>query len=223
MFYPRVQRKCIVAMAIKGGFFAMDEKQKGPKSGAVTRRVFGSLAGGVFVAAVTGGAFDGCAPPDGKQEPASEGTQETSGVAEASARTDASSEPGFDATDVADATDATSGESEPAFEKKGPPELPPVELEGRTYVTVELSKHPKMEKVGAAISVSIPNKDFDLVRLKRSDDYEFSAVSLTCTHNGCTIGWRPDKFAFVCPCHVAMFTEEGRCHSGARKTSLKNL
>ncbi len=30
-----------------------------------------------------------------------------------------------------------------------------------------------------------------------------------CTHLGCTINWKPEAQAFVCPCHDAKFSKEG--------------
>jgi cytochrome b6-f complex iron-sulfur subunit len=35
------------------------------------------------------------------------------------------------------------------------------------------------------------------------------AVNPTCTHQGCTVEWKPVNKAFVCPCHEAQFAADG--------------
>ncbi len=36
------------------------------------------------------------------------------------------------------------------------------------------------------------------------------AVNPTCTHQGCLVNWKPDQKAFVCPCHGAKFSSDGK-------------
>ena len=43
---------------------------------------------------------------------------------------------------------------------------------------------------------------FYLVRL---EDGGFMAVSLKCTHLGCSVMWNEEKTEFVCPCHASSF------------------
>ena len=45
-----------------------------------------------------------------------------------------------------------------------------------------------------------------LVRLK---DGGFMALSLKCTHLGCSIRWYEDDNKFVCPCHASEFDMKG--------------
>ncbi len=45
-----------------------------------------------------------------------------------------------------------------------------------------------------------------LVRLK---DGGFMALSLKCTHLGCSIRWNEDQNKFVCPCHASEFDMKG--------------
>ncbi len=47
---------------------------------------------------------------------------------------------------------------------------------------------------------------FYLVRLK---DGGFMALSLKCTHLGCSVDWVPTKDEFVCPCHASIYNMEG--------------
>jgi cytochrome b6-f complex iron-sulfur subunit len=45
--------------------------------------------------------------------------------------------------------------------------------------------------------------------LARLEDGGFIALSLRCTHLGCSITWEEDKNRFVCPCHSSSFEITG--------------
>ena len=45
--------------------------------------------------------------------------------------------------------------------------------------------------------------------LARQQDGGFIALSLRCTHLGCSISWEADKNRFICPCHSSAFTISG--------------
>jgi cytochrome b6-f complex iron-sulfur subunit len=45
--------------------------------------------------------------------------------------------------------------------------------------------------------------------LTRLDDGGFIALSLRCTHLGCSIEWEEDKKRFICPCHSSAFAMNG--------------
>jgi cytochrome b6-f complex iron-sulfur subunit len=45
--------------------------------------------------------------------------------------------------------------------------------------------------------------------LARYADGGFLALSLICTHLGCSIGWDGQKDQFVCPCHASVFDDKG--------------
>jgi len=49
----------------------------------------------------------------------------------------------------------------------------------------------------------------------------FSAISLVCTHLGCTVEIKPDGFA--CPCHGSRFDRRGRITRGPAAQPLKVL
>ena len=51
---------------------------------------------------------------------------------------------------------------------------------------------------------------FYLVRLK---DGGFLALSLRCTHLGCSVQWEAEKNRFVCPCHSSVFALSGEVKS----------
>jgi len=45
--------------------------------------------------------------------------------------------------------------------------------------------------------------------LTRLEDGGFIALSLRCTHLGCSIEWEEDKERFICPCHSSAFAMNG--------------
>ena len=49
----------------------------------------------------------------------------------------------------------------------------------------------------------------------------FSALSLVCTHLGCTVEQKPD--GFTCPCHGSHYDENGNVTRGPAKKSLRAL
>jgi len=56
--------------------------------------------------------------------------------------------------------------------------------------------------------------------IKNSDD-SFSANILTCTHRGCTLS-KAEK-NYVCPCHGARFTHQGKLIKGPAEHDLASL
>jgi cytochrome b6-f complex iron-sulfur subunit len=52
---------------------------------------------------------------------------------------------------------------------------------------------------------------FFLVRL---DQGEFLALSRTCTHLGCSVGWEEKEHRFLCPCHGTAFDRQGEVLGG---------
>lgn len=45
--------------------------------------------------------------------------------------------------------------------------------------------------------------------LARLEDGGFMALSLRCTHLGCSINWEESKKSFICPCHSSSFSIDG--------------
>lgn len=45
--------------------------------------------------------------------------------------------------------------------------------------------------------------------LARLEDGGFIALSLRCTHLGCSVEWEEDKKRFICPCHSSAFAMNG--------------
>ena len=42
----------------------------------------------------------------------------------------------------------------------------------------------------------------------------YKAFSASCTHLGCLVKWDPGNKEFFCPCHAAVFDDQGRVVSG---------
>lgn len=49
------------------------------------------------------------------------------------------------------------------------------------------------------------------------------ALSLICTHLGCTVHWQPEKRQFHCPCHDGRFDELGDVTAGPPPLPLERL
>jgi cytochrome b6-f complex iron-sulfur subunit len=58
---------------------------------------------------------------------------------------------------------------------------------------------------------------FYLVRLS---DGGFMALSLRCTHLGCSINWEEDKKRFICPCHASAFEINGNVQNPHAPSAL---
>jgi cytochrome b6-f complex iron-sulfur subunit len=50
------------------------------------------------------------------------------------------------------------------------------------------------------------------------DETKLLAVSTVCSHKGCDVKWKSDKY--FCPCHDAEFAADGKVLLGPAKTSL---
>jgi menaquinol-cytochrome c reductase iron-sulfur subunit len=48
-------------------------------------------------------------------------------------------------------------------------------------------------------------------------------LSPVCPHLGCTVPWNEAKQEFICPCHVAVFAEDGGLISGPARRSMDEL
>jgi cytochrome b6-f complex iron-sulfur subunit len=56
--------------------------------------------------------------------------------------------------------------------------------------------------------------------LARLADGGFIALSIRCTHLGCSINWEDDKKRFVCPCHSSSFAINGGVENPPAPTAL---
>jgi cytochrome b6-f complex iron-sulfur subunit len=58
------------------------------------------------------------------------------------------------------------------------------------------------------VEITVKGKPATIVRNPDKKD-EILAVNTMCTHKGCTVAWKADQKAFVCPCHGAKFAAGG--------------
>lgn len=63
----------------------------------------------------------------------------------------------------------------------------------------------QLDKDGVLVS---SDKQIAVIRDPKNKD-SLLAVNPTCTHKGCTVLWKADKKAYVCPCHDAEFAPDG--------------
>lgn len=59
--------------------------------------------------------------------------------------------------------------------------------------------------------------------LYKDDNGGVHAVSATCKHAGCTIGWNPSEKSWDCPCHGARYDIDGTMITGPATSSLKPI
>ncbi len=59
--------------------------------------------------------------------------------------------------------------------------------------------------------------------LSRLSDGGFLAMSLKCTHLGCSVGWNETENKFVCPCHASSFEINGNVISPPAPRALDLL
>lgn len=65
--------------------------------------------------------------------------------------------------------------------------------------------------------------DGDVVGAYRSPDGSLQAVSLTCTHMGCTVGWNAAETSWDCPCHGSRFSPDGTVLNGPAVRPLRQI
>ena len=63
-----------------------------------------------------------------------------------------------------------------------------------------------VDEISPGTVLPFKNGQFYLIRYA---DGGFLALSLICTHLGCSIGWDSTKDQFVCPCHASAFDNRG--------------
>lgn len=59
------------------------------------------------------------------------------------------------------------------------------------------------------------------VIIANTDGNTWVALSSTCTHNGCTIGYNATQNNFPCPCHGSVFNANGSVANGPATQPLK--
>ena len=92
------------------------------------------------------------------------------------------------------------------------------------FMDYEANPAPKTEfDLGPAANYPIGSRAplLDVPAVLIHNESGFSAISLTCTHLGCTVEQNSD--GFICPCHGSHFDENGKLMHGPAAKSLVSL
>ena len=86
------------------------------------------------------------------------------------------------------------------------------------FASFQTPRKPRLVEVPAPLPLSGVHSGQDFLLFVK--DGEAWAVSRTCTHLGCRIGYLEDKGLIECPCHQSRFTPEGRRIAGPAEKDL---
>ena len=78
---------------------------------------------------------------------------------------------------------------------------------GGSDITIDLD-----DPANAALKTtggSVKLNDNSIIVINKGDN-EFIALSTTCTHKGCTVGYNAAQHTLPCPCHGSVFNTDGR-------------
>ncbi|MDZ8109434.1 MAG: ubiquinol-cytochrome c reductase iron-sulfur subunit [Nostoc sp. DedQUE12a] len=79
----------------------------------------------------------------------------------------------------------------------------------------------ELDKTGQLLAKESPVGPVLILGTSKSGS--LTAVSLTCTHAGCTLGWKADTKKFICPCHGSEYGIDGKVQRGPAKEGLKTF
>lgn len=77
----------------------------------------------------------------------------------------------------------------------------------------------ELDRKGQILNKQLANSPVLVIRNPNNTN-TLAAVNPTCTHKGCTVAWKTDKKLFVCPCHDAEYSADGKVVEGPAKKSL---
>ncbi len=96
----------------------------------------------------------------------------------------------------------------------------PVQPPQGTSFTIKLSEHPELSQVGGFKTFTVNSTPIIVFRTGQTT---FKALSLVCTHQGCTINWVNSSMQFQCPCHGAKFDKDGNVIQGPASRNLQSF
>jgi len=70
---------------------------------------------------------------------------------------------------------------------------------------------------------AIQAKGMKPILVMRLEDQQFRAMSMKCTHLGCTVRWDNEEQVLRCPCHGSRFADDGRPTKGPAKRPLQQF
>lgn len=77
----------------------------------------------------------------------------------------------------------------------------------------------ELDKTGQLLAKSSP--DGPVLVVGTSKAANLTAVNPTCTHAGCTVGWKAETKKYICPCHDSEFGIDGKVQKGPATEALK--
>lgn len=98
------------------------------------------------------------------------------------------------------------------------PTQPPTQPPSGSKFTIRLSEHPELAQVGGFKTFNINSTP---VIVFRTGQTTFKALSMICTHQGCTTNWVNSVQQFQCPCHGSKFDKDGRVIQGPATQNLR--
>lgn len=94
-----------------------------------------------------------------------------------------------------------------------------VESSGGT-LRLGFQAHPELARSGGEVIVRVDGKGKPML-VRRVNDAEVSALSLACTHLGCTV--KVSQEGLACPCHGSRFSAAGDVTKGPAKAPLERF
>ena len=86
-------------------------------------------------------------------------------------------------------------------------------------VSLALADYPDLQKANGVVPVR-PDGRGKPIMIVRGEGEQFTALSLRCTHAGCTVGWSEEARRFQCPCHGSRFAADGSVLKGPARRPL---
>ncbi|MDZ8185534.1 MAG: ubiquinol-cytochrome c reductase iron-sulfur subunit [Nostoc sp. ChiSLP02] len=77
----------------------------------------------------------------------------------------------------------------------------------------------ELDKTGQLLAKNSPAGPVLVVGTSKSEN--LTAVNPTCSHAGCTVGWKAEERKFVCPCHGSQYGADGKVIKGPATEGLK--
>ena len=86
-------------------------------------------------------------------------------------------------------------------------------------LSLSLKTNPALAKIGGSAVVEVGG---DKIIVAHVAAETFAACSAICTHKGCVVGYEHTAKNFVCPCHGARFSLDGKVVRGPAKNPLRS-
>lgn len=86
-----------------------------------------------------------------------------------------------------------------------------------TTLKIKLDEHPELAQVGGFKTFKVNSTQIIVFRTGQTT---FKAISMICTHQGCTTNWVNTVQQFQCPCHGSKYDKDGKVIQGPATQNL---